>query len=777
VAAVLVALSVGRAFQTRNVFIVNIDGLRCNEGFEAGDQNIPFIWDSLRPLATTYTSFYNTGITVTGAAHPTILTGVRQLLVNNDGICSTVRPREPTIFECFRRATGAPQSQAVFIDGKSQTCTCPVSIWPGYGSVCGPQMVYCYNQNDIETWDSTLIMLYRNQPRLCYVLFAQVDAAGHTGDTATYLSAIRQADSLTFELWKRLRSNPHYRDSTTFIITSDHGRHDDRHGGWKDHGCACHGCRHILFMALGPDIKADTIIADRTDQIDIAPTVAQLLDFDMPYAQGRVLNEMLRTPQTGTPIPPGPNLCEQNLSQSTGLSRCGDIQVTASALHCVFADNSNGVSEIRYTRSPDRGTCWSTPRAVLSTPGVEYADPVLAALDDSTLLLAATAIRWVPDETTCVWVLRSTRSTDAGLTWQPETELDSIGLISCRPAIRARGNRVELAYLREHVLVALTSRDRGLTFSALETVSCSTPHYPEYPTLTLGDTTAAVAWNAIVPTFSPDSSQYRNVWFDRMPWTCHRVLVTHNGPCSYSREPSMDGNPDLTLHLAYADLPDATMGNKWTVAYRRNTGIGSGWSNVQHLDTAHVGFQPVIRQSDNGKLFCLCTTFDAYQWYISGACSDDSGLTWSGPMQLTDETDCASQPHFAVSGDTCFVVWEDRSSGNWEIMYESTVFSPTGVAETRRVLPLTLRASPNPFRTRTAISLQLTADSHTEVAIFDATGRRVRTMTAPRSLPPGPHSLSWTGTDDRGCRLPAGVYTCVLSAGNRTTACRLLLTN
>ena len=65
---------------TENVFVVNIDGMRYTEGFGSGDLNLPFVWDSLRPLGTIYTNFYNTGITVTNSAHSTIVTGVRQMM-------------------------------------------------------------------------------------------------------------------------------------------------------------------------------------------------------------------------------------------------------------------------------------------------------------------------------------------------------------------------------------------------------------------------------------------------------------------------------------------------------------------------------------------------------------------------------------------------------------------------------------------------------------------------------------------------------------------------
>jgi len=278
--AALLASPPAFGLQTRKVFVVNIDGLRSTEGFEAGDINLPFIWDSLKPLGTLYSSFYNTGVTITNSAHSTIVTGARQLMLNGTPFWAPIRPREPTIGECYRKFLGAPQDGAVFVNGKSMIWLDPVSTYPGFGRAVAPQIVYSWpTEDDLAAWDSTRAVIARSHPSFCYVVLGQVDAAGHAADTNRYISSIRQADSLVFELWKLLCDDPQYRDSTTLIITSDHGRHDERHGGWFTHGCSCRGCRHVLFLAIGPDIKTDTVIDDRADQIDIAPTVANLLGF------------------------------------------------------------------------------------------------------------------------------------------------------------------------------------------------------------------------------------------------------------------------------------------------------------------------------------------------------------------------------------------------------------------------------------------------------------------------------------------------------------------
>ncbi len=64
---------------------------------------------------------------------------------------------------------------------------------------------------------------------------------------------------------------------------------------------------------------------------------------------------------------------------------------------------------------------------------------------------------------------------------------------------------------------------------------------------------------------------------------------------------------------------------------------------------------------------------------------------------------------------------------------------------------------PNPSRGETRLTLELDAPGQTEVAVFDAGGRRVRTLLS-GGLEPGRHLVAWDGMDDRGGRAGAGVY-------------------
>jgi len=65
--------------------------------------------------------------------------------------------------------------------------------------------------------------------------------------------------------------------------------------------------------------------------------------------------------------------------------------------------------------------------------------------------------------------------------------------------------------------------------------------------------------------------------------------------------------------------------------------------------------------------------------------------------------------------------------------------------------------SPNPTRGAAAFTLELSARGRTEVAVFDAMGRRVNTVVR-GTLDQGRHSLAWNGRDERGRPAAAGAY-------------------
>jgi hypothetical protein len=73
-------------------------------------------------------------------------------------------------------------------------------------------------------------------------------------------------------------------------------------------------------------------------------------------------------------------------------------------------------------------------------------------------------------------------------------------------------------------------------------------------------------------------------------------------------------------------------------------------------------------------------------------------------------------------------------------------------------------ARPNPFHETTTLRFTLGREAPVKLAIYDAAGRRVRTL-VDGALEAGVHQLAWDGRDARGQLVPAGVYFARLGVG------------
>jgi flagellar hook assembly protein FlgD len=89
---------------------------------------------------------------------------------------------------------------------------------------------------------------------------------------------------------------------------------------------------------------------------------------------------------------------------------------------------------------------------------------------------------------------------------------------------------------------------------------------------------------------------------------------------------------------------------------------------------------------------------------------------------------------------------------------DATASTNDGMPGPRLPAAARLTSRPNPFTTETTIGLELPqADSPVVLGVYDAAGRRVRTI-LDRPTASGHFDATWDGRDENGVRLPAGVY-------------------
>jgi len=221
---------------------------------------------------------------------------------------------------------------------------------------------------------------------------------------------------------------------------------------------------------------------------------------------------------------------------------------------------------------------------------------------------------------------------------------------------------------------------------------------------------------------------------------------------------------------------------------RISTDLGATWSAGEDGLSGAVNTIVAV-PSQPGTFYCG-TTQGCFQ-------STDGGLTWnqkgdvSAVQAITVDT---IDPDIIYAGTQSGVHYSTDGGDNWSqygtALPVSNVLSLTLVSGSSGALlagtngasafsiapvagigeqpdgkhdarPAQLGIAPNPFRTRTAISLQLTAHSPAQVSVYDESGRVVRSIPVPQSTIGNRQSeisVTWDGRDQAGRPVQAGAY-------------------
>jgi hypothetical protein len=124
-----------------------------------------------------------------------------------------------------------------------------------------------------------------HQPRVLFVGYGETDNWAHAGRYDLVLHSAHLFDHFVEQLWNTLQQLPAYRDQTTFIITTDHGRGSGP-VEWKEHGVEQRGSEYIWVAVLGPDTRplGERRQSAEIHQAQIAATVAAFVGKDFPQA-------------------------------------------------------------------------------------------------------------------------------------------------------------------------------------------------------------------------------------------------------------------------------------------------------------------------------------------------------------------------------------------------------------------------------------------------------------------------------------------------------------
>jgi hypothetical protein len=351
VSSVLPQRAWARALDRRKVVVVTFGGgARDQETFAPeGQENIPRLLHELLPQAAFFTQVVNQGILGHYVATASLATGVYESFNN----FANVSPANPTVFEYFRKqkrrqATDAwvvapsngfnriGQSSHAQFSGQGASVVLPKRLLarpdgtPAFGGLehllsdnyespieapialseeVAPEQVasmlklsvaeFAAHASTLSSPDELSLFVVRKlmdefAPSLLWLTLHDIDVA-HSGAFSLYLDGIRRSDAICAELWSAIQNHPEYKDRTNLLIMPDFGRDSDADAGgngFQHHRTGDALARTTWMVALGPDIRQNTIVERRIESIDLTPSIAALLGCDASLAQGRLIREL-----------------------------------------------------------------------------------------------------------------------------------------------------------------------------------------------------------------------------------------------------------------------------------------------------------------------------------------------------------------------------------------------------------------------------------------------------------------------------------------------------
>ena len=133
---------------------------------------------------------------------------------------------------------------------------------------------------DVITYIAAKEYLLTFRPKVLYISFDETDDFAHAGLYDQYIGSAHAQDKMIQDLWNTIQSIEQYKNKTTLLITTDHGRGDQTKSNWKHHGQKIIDASEIWIAAMGPGVSptGENKSSQQLYQAQLAATMAKILE-------------------------------------------------------------------------------------------------------------------------------------------------------------------------------------------------------------------------------------------------------------------------------------------------------------------------------------------------------------------------------------------------------------------------------------------------------------------------------------------------------------------
>lgn len=150
------------------------------------------------------------------------------------------------------------------------------------------------SRKDKHTMKQAFRYLRVHEPRFLYISLGDADEWGHKGNYSEYVKSLRAYDEFLKSLTQSVDAMKDYGESTTIIVTTDHGR--GILSDWAHHGSGYVGSQKIWIYGrnrLTSEAKiANSKASRKITHLDLRPTIESLFGLK-PQGPGKVISELL----------------------------------------------------------------------------------------------------------------------------------------------------------------------------------------------------------------------------------------------------------------------------------------------------------------------------------------------------------------------------------------------------------------------------------------------------------------------------------------------------
>lgn len=132
---------------------------------------------------------------------------------------------------------------------------------------------------DAFTHHYALEYMKKNHPKMIYIGYGETDDFAHDGNYQAYLNSAHTTDDFIRQIWEYVQSDAFYKDQTTLLIVTDHGRGTQPLDTWRGHGSDIKGANEVWLIALGNKVtpKGELKVQEQLYNNQLVPSILKIL--------------------------------------------------------------------------------------------------------------------------------------------------------------------------------------------------------------------------------------------------------------------------------------------------------------------------------------------------------------------------------------------------------------------------------------------------------------------------------------------------------------------